>query len=33
MHTWRLQPEMHAERAIAALAALHAAAPKFLRYV
>jgi transcription-repair coupling factor (superfamily II helicase) len=33
MHTWALQPDMHAERAIAALASMHAAAPKFLKYV
>jgi hypothetical protein len=33
MQTWALQPDMHAERAIAALASLHAAAPKFMRYV
>ena len=31
--SWALQPDMHVERAISALAAMHAAAPKFLRYV
>jgi superfamily II DNA or RNA helicase len=33
VHAWALQPDMHAERAIAALAGMHAAAPKFLKYV
>ncbi len=32
-HAWRMQPDMHCERAIGALAGMHAAAPKFLRYV